>query len=152
MPPVLDVAFDELMRCRAEEVLAGELALRDDQRDHVLELIAESVRATGLVERGSRPQAAGQRLIDEPAVQHDVQRAIRGLHLDGRLDVVPRPLDLAQEGAVIGATPTPHEVERRLAALGLAEHDHDLSAFPRRQLEARLQRGTRIHARPERLL
>ena len=58
MPPVLDIALDELLGGRSEQVFPGELAPGGQQRDDVLELVAEAVRATGLIERGSRPQPA----------------------------------------------------------------------------------------------
>ena len=54
MPPVLDVAVDELTSGGSKQVLAGKLTLRHDQGDHILELIAESVHAARLVEGGPR--------------------------------------------------------------------------------------------------
>ena len=70
---------------------------------HVLELVAEAVGAARLVERRARPDAAGQRLIEQPAVQHDVHRAVRRLHLDGAEQRRPSSrVDLAQHGVEIG--------------------------------------------------
>ena len=89
MPPVLDVALDELTCCSAQQMLAGELTLRHDQRDHILQLVTESVCATRLVQRRPRPQPAGERLVHEPSVEHDVERAVGRSHLDRGLDVVP---------------------------------------------------------------
>ena len=148
MPPVLHIALDELMRCRAEQVLTGELATRNDQRDHVLQLVAESVRSASLVEGRSRPQPAGEGLVDEPAVQHDVHGAVRGPHLDGRLDVVPQLLDLAKRGGVVAARA---RRMRSIAAwrVGLAERHDDLGPIPGGELEARLQRGTWVNARSD---
>ena len=101
MPPVLDVALDELTCRGSKQVLAGELTLRHDQGDHVLELVAESVRAARLVERRPRPEPAGEGLVHEPAVEHDVQRTVRCSNLDRCLDVVPRAPDLAQRRGVV---------------------------------------------------
>ena len=57
-PPMLHVAFDELARRRAEQMLARQRGLRDRQRHHVLQLIAKAVRAARLVECRARPDAA----------------------------------------------------------------------------------------------
>ena len=49
MPPVLNVALDELSSRRAQQVLAGEIGPRERQRHDVLQLIAEPEGAPGLV-------------------------------------------------------------------------------------------------------
>ena len=69
MPPVLDIALAELPGCGSQQVFAHEVRPRHHQRQHVLELIAESVGASGLVERGARPDAARERLIEKPTVR-----------------------------------------------------------------------------------
>ena len=63
--------------------------LRDHQRHHVLELVAKPVGAAGLIERRARPDAAGQRLVEQPAVEHDVHGAVGRPHLDRAEHVVP---------------------------------------------------------------
>ena len=88
-PPMLDVALDELPRGRAQQMFARHLRLRHAERHHVLELIAKAVRAAGLVERRARPDAAGERLVEQPAVEQNVHRAIGRLHLNRAEDVVP---------------------------------------------------------------
>ena len=55
VPPVLDVALGELLGRGTQEVLARQLAPGGRERDDILELVAEAVRATGLVEGGPRP-------------------------------------------------------------------------------------------------
>ena len=82
MPPVLHVAFDELAR-GAQQVLAQRAWVRaDGERHDVLELVAEAVGAARLVEGRARPHAAGERLVEQPAVQHEVHGAVGRLHLD----------------------------------------------------------------------
>ncbi len=88
-PPVLDVAFDELPRRRPQQVLAGQRRARGGERHAVLQLVAEAVGAARLVEGGAGPDAAGERLVEQPAVQHDVHRPVGRLHLDRPEDVVP---------------------------------------------------------------
>ena len=67
----------------------SDISVRDHQRHHVLELIAKAVRAARLIKRRSRPDAAGQRLVEQPAVEHDVHAAIRRLDLHRAENVVP---------------------------------------------------------------
>ena len=73
MPPVLHVAFAELMRRAAQQVLAGEARLGMDQRHDVLQLVAEAESAARLVMAAARPKAARQRLVHEPAVRQQVE-------------------------------------------------------------------------------
>ena len=54
------------------------------QRHRVLQLVAESVGAARLIKCRPRPHAAGERLIEHPAIEDDVQRAVRRLHLHRR--------------------------------------------------------------------
>jgi hypothetical protein len=55
---MLHIALAELMRCGAQEMLAGEGWLGMHQGHHILQLVAEAEGATGLVEPGASPQAA----------------------------------------------------------------------------------------------
>ena len=96
MPPVLHVSFDELMCGRLQDVLSGQLALCSNEGDDILQLVAEPVGTPRLVERRPRPQSAGQGLIDQPMVQHDVHRPIRRAHLDRSLGVIPIAPQIAQ--------------------------------------------------------
>ena len=96
MPPVLHVSFDELAGGGPQEVLPRDLAARDRQGHDVLELVAKPVRAPGLIKGRARPYAAGERLVEEPAVEHDVHGAVRRLDLDGADDVVPPSRDRLQ--------------------------------------------------------
>ena len=78
VPPVLHVALDELARGRAQQVLARRGPGRaSDERHRVLELVAEAEGAARLVVAGAGPHAAGQVLVQEPAVQHHVERVVR---------------------------------------------------------------------------
>jgi hypothetical protein len=96
VPPVLDIALDELAARGPNEMLAGDVAPGDCQGHHVLELIAKAVGTPGLIESGAGPDAAAERLIEEPAVQHDVHGAVGSADLDGPEHVVPLGLDRVQ--------------------------------------------------------
>ena len=101
MPPVLDVALHELAGRGAQEVLAREVRPATRERHDVLELVAEAVGAARLVEGGARPEPARQRLVEQPAVEQDVHRAV------GRRD-----LDRADESSQPAPSRTPRSVAR----------------------------------------
>ena len=153
MPPVLDVALRELVRRGPQEVLPGELALRGQQGDDVLELVAEPVCAAGLVERGPRPEPAGQRLVEEPPVEHDVHRAVGRPDLDRALDIVPVPRP-RRAGWPRGRPIRPRRMRSAGSVPGirLAEQDQDLGLCAGGELDAGLQGGARIQTGAHRSL
>src|SRR5487761_2654844 len=106
MPPVLHIAFEELARCRAQQVLADRSWRGVDQGHHVLQLVTKAVRAARLVERRAAPQARRNYLIDEPAVGQCVQRRIRGSHLDRTECLAPVSMHRF-EGGMRGVRPAP---------------------------------------------
>ena len=89
MPPVLNVPLHELMGRGSDQVLARDRALGYGQGHHILELVAESVGTTGLIEGGSGPDPAGKRLVQEPPVEHQVQGAVGRSDLNRSEDVIP---------------------------------------------------------------
>ncbi len=103
----------ELPRRRAQQVLTGEASLGDREREDVLELVAEAVGTTRLVERRSCPQPAGQRLVEQPAVEQDVHRPIRGPDLDRSQGGVPvRARPRRSVAAIVEVAPAPDQVAR----------------------------------------
>ena len=91
MPPVLHVAFDELARGGEHDMGAAEIRPRIQQRQRVLQLIAESERAAWLVRPTARPDPATERLIQQPAVHQQIERIVGRMHLDRAERVVPEP-------------------------------------------------------------
>ena len=77
MPPVLHVPFAELARGGAQQMLAQQRRLGMHQGHRVLQLVAEAERAARLVKSRARPHAAGERLVDQPAVGQEVDGADR---------------------------------------------------------------------------
>ena len=59
-PPMLDVAFDELPACRAQQIFSCHVGTRCQQRHPVLKLIAETKGAARLIKRRTSPHAACQ--------------------------------------------------------------------------------------------
>ena len=60
MPPVLDVALRELAAAARISARAT-VRLATVRANHVLELVAESIGAAGLIEGGAGPHATGER-------------------------------------------------------------------------------------------
>ncbi len=102
-PPVLDVALRELPARGTQQMLARESRLRDDESHRVLQLVAEAVCAARLVERAAGPQAASECLVEQPAVQHDVERPIRRLHRNRPEHGVPVAAHALQARVEVGA-------------------------------------------------
>ncbi len=73
----------------AQQMFAGEVGAAHAQRHHVLQLVAETVGAAGLVIGRARPQPAASDLVQQPVVEQDVHRAIGRAHLHGVEHVVP---------------------------------------------------------------
>ena len=105
-PPVLDVALGELAAGGADQMLACQRRADRGQRHAVLKLVAESVGAARLIEGGPRPDAAGERLIEQPTVQHDVHRPVGRLDLHRAEDVLPMGAHLIQHRVEIGLRDT----------------------------------------------
>ena len=75
---MLDVALDELPRGGAQEVLAREVGPREDERQDVLQLVAEAEGAAGLVVARSAPRGgSASAWYSEPAVHEDVEASRR---------------------------------------------------------------------------
>ena len=77
----------------------------------VLQLIAEPKRAAGLVISTARPEAAGQSLVEQPAVGEDVERLVGRLNIYSPESAIPVLPD-GFEGIVRrgGAAEPPHKV------------------------------------------
>src|ERR1019366_1749526 len=145
MPPVLHVAFDELARCRAQQMLANQRRLGMHERHHVLQLIAKAEGAARLIERGATPQARADELIEQPSVGKRVDRGIRRSHLNGAERLAPAGLRPVERGMrSIAAAPAAHEVARLGRALAGAEAKDDFALRSGCELERDAKRAARV--------
>ena len=80
-PPVLNVAFRELPAGCAQDLLASEIRLVEQERQGILKLVTEAEGAARLIEGRARQNAARQRLVGQPIVDHVVEAGIRRGHL-----------------------------------------------------------------------
>ena len=128
VPPVEHVPLHELMRGVEQDLLAGEPRPEGHERGRILELIAEPVRAARLVEGGAPPDAAGQRLIGEPAVHHEIEGGGGRGHAqsgDALSPEVARGLEGARRG--FRRAVAREDLAGRGGAPGLSEQEDDLA-------------------------
>ena len=111
-------------------MIANPLWFGVNQRHHVLQLIAEPEGAPRLIVAATRPDAARQRLIDQPAVDQQIHSGIRRLDLHG-----------AERMAASAAPPRP------APRAPPADRESVRSSVPPRRHRARHQGGKRSRAR-----
>ena len=124
-PPVLHVALHELAARGAQQVSARLFGPREGQRHTVLELIAKAVGAAGLVEGRAGPDAADQCLVEQPAIEQDVHRAVGRAHLHGAQQGIPMVSHPPQFGVQVGLSPARRQRHALLRVAALPEQgDH----------------------------
>ena len=141
VPPVLHVAFDELPSGGAQQVLAREIRPREQQRHHVLQLIAEAERAARLVVAGARPEPAADR-PDRAASGSSARRTNRPACAPGRRRACrPRRAARARarDRARVDASVTRDQLRGVLAIVALPEQEH--ASGGARQAAARIGRA-----------
>src|SRR5437762_12915829 len=89
MPPVLDIAFHELSRGRAQDVVPCEMGCGVNEGHHVLQLVAEAVTAARLIKGRAAPHPAAESLVKQPAVEQKVGRKLGRFHFDRAEEPVP---------------------------------------------------------------
>ena len=90
------IAFFELPGRATQQMFARQIRPRSDERHAILQLIAKSISAARLIEGRTRPDAAGQRLIQQPAIEHDVHGAVGRLDRDGVKHAAPEVSDFGE--------------------------------------------------------
>ena len=147
MPPVLHIALRELMGGGQQNLVARNSPPRDAQRHHILQLIAEAIGAAYLVETSATPDPAGQRLVEQPAIQQNIHAGIGCRHLHVPQRIVPAPLHLLQHRVQIFFAVTPQQLARAVGIFGLAQKENDLDLRSRLQVDHGLQRTARVEPR-----
>src|ERR1051326_6242487 len=147
MPPVLHVAFFELMLARQHDLVACDLRPAVNNGHHVLQLIAKTISAARLIERGASPDATRKSLIDEPAIEHRVQRRVGRSYFDRAEQTVPVVQHLFKRGVDVGSLAESRDGSLcRFFRLRFAEQKDHFARFIRRELDLRLKRRARIEA------
>ena len=143
-----DVALLELVGRRSQQVLAGNVAHRDHQRHHVLQLIPEAKGAAGLIERGPGQDPAGERLIEQPLVDHQVEGAIGGLHPQGPEDVVPSGGDCGFDRFGVDPAIPLDQGPRLLLVPALTQQESHLDLLLGSEDDGALDGRARVECRP----
>src|SRR5205085_6739471 len=130
----------------AQEMFARHRWSRQRKCHPVLKLVAETISAARLIKRRSRPQAADQRLIEQPAIEHDVHRPVRCTHLNAAEHVVPMLHDLAKDRIKIGLAVARGQSLRFGGGGCLAEEENDVDHLVRLELQRGLKNATGIEA------
>ena len=129
-PPVLHVALSELARGRAQQMFARQIRPGCGERHAVLQLVAKTVGAAGLIERRARPNTACERLVEQPAIEHEVHRAVRRLDLDRAQSLIPAACDVRLQGVEIGCANGYDRGAGILACCGLSQKEDDFGRAP----------------------
>src|SRR5262249_14426387 len=82
MPPVLDIAFHELSRGGAQDVLASQMRRSVHETHDILQLISKPIGAARLIKGRPAPDSATESLIRQPAVEQKVRRNLGCFHFD----------------------------------------------------------------------
>ena len=82
VPPMLDVPLGILPGRGPEDMGPRLLRSRVEKRHHILELVAKTIGSARLVKGGTPPDATAQHLIEQPAVDQEVERWLGGTDLD----------------------------------------------------------------------
>src|ERR1700722_7965068 len=144
MPPMLYIAFGELAGSRAQQMFPRHFRLRDAERHHVLKLIAKAVSTAGLIARRARPDAAGKRLVEEPAIKQKVHRTVGRTHLNRAQDVIPALRQGVQYGVEIGGPVARDQGDGFRLARCFPEKENDFSRLVGRELKLDLEGAARI--------
>src|SRR5215216_374605 len=132
MPPMQHIALLELMRSRLENMLAHPIWAHMGVSHHILQLVAEPIRTTGLVEGSPAPEAAGQGLIQQPAIQQDIHGRVWGLHMDLSQNFIPKLAHLfSRRFHILNVLKILDQAFRLRPVRTLTEQESDLFCFPR---------------------
>ena len=139
--------FSKLAAGGQEQVRSGEPRTLVEEREGVLQLVAEAVRAARLVEPGATPEATGQGLVQQPVIHQQIDGCIGRLDVDSAQIALPGFPDLFQHApGSVNAAMLYQQGSRIVFAVGRAEHEDDLRLFAGRNLNRRLDRRAGVDA------
>src|SRR5690606_37462400 len=123
---MLHVTFHELTRRGAQQLLACCSWHGQVEGQAVLQLIPETIGATRLVKGRSGPKPTRYGLIQKPAIQEDVHRAVGSLHLYGAQYRLPMGFHLFQHLIKIGLTIAHQKFASLIRSAALPEKRYDV--------------------------
>src|SRR3954453_3783702 len=108
------------------------------ERHTVLELVTEPICSTRLIKAGTGPNTTSDRLIEEPAVQHDIHRPIGRLDLHCPEKVLPVFANVVERCVKIGLPVVRYQSHCAAGVRGITEKHEDLDIFAGGNLDDRL--------------
>ena len=150
VPPVLDIAFEELPARGPQEVFPEQIRPRQRKRHDVLKLVSKPEGPARLVIGRSGPQPAAHVLIEKPAVHQQVEGIVRRADLNRIEDRVPASAH-GFEGGIRGVhrAESAHQLAGVVEILPLADEESNAARLPRSQGDGYVQRCARIESRSE---
>ncbi len=125
------------------------MRFRVDQGHHVLQLIAESKRASRLIVAAARPKTAGDRLIQQPAIGKHIERLIGGLHMDRSQRMCPMmPNGFQRRTACRRPSEATNELTGILSIFSNSQPEGTVALLTDGEVEGQLNRATRIQSGP----
>ena len=143
-PPMLDISLNKLSRRRPQQMLPRQLRFGNGQRHAVLQLITKAISPAGLVKRRACPNTAGQCLIKQPAVQHNIHAAVRRFNCHFLQHIAPEVADIGQNSVKIGGTILLDQRARLFKICALPQKAHRLHALSRPQHDALPERAAGV--------
>src|SRR2546423_6362629 len=145
MPPVLYIAFFELVCSGACKLRARNVWSRIDERHYILQLISETVSAARLVKSCARQHATRQCLIGQPTIEDCIHRGVWRMDFYGfkyfipmRDDALEGFIDLVQLAVAL------YDGASVFACFALTEQEDNLMRCARLKLYDYLERGARV--------
>src|SRR5439155_16586766 len=102
------------------------------------------IRAAYLIESRARPDTAGQRLVEQPAIQQHIHGRLGCGDLYGTEHIVPPAADVTQDSVQVCGAVTAEQLAYLFPIFRLAQEEHDFRARAGTQLKLGLQRGAWI--------
>ena len=134
------VAFSELALSGVEYLAAGNGRVDRKQGQYVLELVAEAKCPAGLIESRPTPDAAGEGLVEHPAVEDQIGSWFGGMHLHCTEQVIPEhPGTLQSSPHVSGVMVFPGQLKGMFLIAPLPQHKVDLFNRAGEQIEVQLE-------------
>ena len=145
VPPLQHVAFGELLARVQHDLPARQAGVEEQERQHVLQLVAEAKGAAALVRAGAAPEARGEHLVGQPMVDQPIEGGLVGLDPDGAEALRPPGARGASSAARAAAGSRRCEAAIRASSRGcrLPEHDGDVAVAAGRHLDLAREAATR---------
>ena len=125
-----------------------EVGPREAERHHVLELIAEAIRASRLLISRACPHPAAQILVQQPAIHDHVERVVRRVHLHSIEHLIPTsPNDFGCSLSGGHGAVAPYQLLRVRSVIPLSQQHEQPSCLPGPQFDARVEGRAWIQTR-----